>query len=233
MKSLLSIILLVCTSFTLFGGVLDSASTRKFRVGLSYSADYCYRSLSTDPAYEWLVGLRNDLESPKLGFTTGLVINRRLNEKLSLESGLLYSNKGEKIKEIVFTNIVGEVTGSASVTYSYNYIDVPVAVNFVFRNEKVKMFMSGGISVNVFLSYKSVTSIENNDGSSDKSSSSSNDEFKPINFAALAGLGVEFGVSNKMDLRIQSIYRHSVTSVIDTPIKQFPYSFGLNIVLLY
>ncbi|MBL4658198.1 MAG: outer membrane beta-barrel protein [Flavobacteriales bacterium] len=233
MRKLLSLVLIISSCYHVFGNSLDSTQTDKLRVGLSFSTDYCFRSISGDASVKWLVDARNDLEDPKIGFTTGLKLNGGINEKFAVEFGILYSDKGEKIKDLVFTNIVGEVTGIVDIVYHYEYLDLPLSLNYIFINKKVKMLLTGGLSVNIFLNYRGVSITDNLDGTSEKKSFSTEEDLEAINLAMLAGVGVEFGISDKLDLRIESIFRNSMTSIIDAPIKQFPYSIGLNIGVFY
>src|SRR4051812_48865989 len=78
----------------------DTTKSKKISIGVMYSPDYCYRTLKPDASEisKAIVETRDNFEIPKFGFTTGLSFIYQLNKKLSLETGLQFSDKGEKTK---------------------------------------------------------------------------------------------------------------------------------------
>ena len=56
--------------------------------GATFSPDYCYRFLKTTSDLKWETHMRDTLEIPKIGFTTGLSALIKLSNKLSLETGI-------------------------------------------------------------------------------------------------------------------------------------------------
>lgn len=49
-----------------------------------------------------------------------------------------------------------------------------------------------------------------------------------MNIAAVAGIGMYYFVSEKMHIRIEPVFRHAITPIVDAPIKQYSYSAGIN-----
>ena len=90
----LTIIVLTLTTLTSFSQTTETASTEKLLIGLTFSPDYCYRTLT---GFALVVNNRNETEIPKYGFTAGLAMTYKLKNRLLFETGLQFSDKGEKI----------------------------------------------------------------------------------------------------------------------------------------
>jgi hypothetical protein len=220
---------------------VDTIETKKLSIGLSFSPDYSYRILKPDASGKWIAEIRDTLEIPKFGYTTGLNIALKINKRITLEMGFLYSDKGEKTKS--FTPIWVSPAGQpdpdpdlpSKITYfnHYIYLDFPVKANYYLLTQRVKFFLTAGISPNIFLKH-SVTSIcEYNDGHTSTKTSLGNNGFTKINLAFIAGLGLGYDLTKKLNLIIEPTYRRSITPIIDAPIKGYLYSFGLNTGLYY
>jgi len=49
-----------------------------------------------------------------------------------------------------------------------------------------------------------------------------------INFAVVAGLGINYDLTSRLTFRVEPTYRRSITSIINAPIKGYLYSAGIN-----
>ena len=101
MKKLL-FTLLTLIAFNAFSQTPEIKSPGKIALGFTFSPDYSYRALNSDPDIKWVADSRDDREIPKFGFTTGARVLFTLGNKVSLESGLLFADKGEKTKKLRF-----------------------------------------------------------------------------------------------------------------------------------
>ena len=242
MKQLLTFILLLFTYSIVFSQQTDSTFNDNIRIGATYSPDYCYRTLTTDQNInnqsikEW----RDSIEIPKFGYTTGITLFFPLSHRLSIETGVLFSKKGEKTKQIdvSFINSPGGTIQPMNIAYNYHYhyLDIPLKLNYYIL-KKPSIFMSGGISTNVFLQEKTTSTIEHSDGSITTNTALVNSEMNMINLAGIIGLGFEgeilkIGASNAL-IRIEPIFRQSIISIIDAPINGYSYSFGINFGIIY
>ena len=223
----------------LFGQSSDPVRVKRFAIGLNYSPDYSYRTLKPTEQSKWIADSRDTIEIPKYGYTAGLNFLFRLNKKLTLETGLQYSNKGEKTKTrtlgILDPNSPQSPTNTIEVTfvYSYNYLDIPIKANYYLINQKFKLFLSGGISSNLFLSSTSKSTISFAPGNSSTNTSKSSTKYSSVNFALLAGFGIEHQLNSRFSLRLEPIYRRSIIPIIDAPIRGYLYSAGMNFGFYY
>lgn len=216
---------------------VNSDQIKKIYIGLTFSPAYCYRTLKTDDALGQLViDSRDTREIPKFGFTTGVGLIYILNKRFNFETGLLFSDKGEKTKktDLIWSQPDPILPIKSTFIYSYQYLDIPLKVNYYIINKKLNFFISAGLSANIFLTYKQTSIQEFSDGRTEKHTSGSiYNNFSKVNFALLAGFGIDYDLNNKIRFRLESIYRRSINSIIDAPVKSYLYSAGLNAGIYY
>jgi hypothetical protein len=203
----------------------------KTKIGFVFSADACYRSLNSSTANgNTIIGLRNGIEIPRMGFTTGLSYVYGFGH-FAVETGAQYSSKGQQtnFSKLNFTEPEQDVPQEAKLIYKYNYLDVPLKLLYNFNISKINFFVSSGASANIFLQDKVVAIKKYADGSEKRSSESTSYNYSPVNIAAIASFGVELPLlKDKVRLRVEPIYRQSVTTIIDAPVKGYLYSTGIN-----
>ena len=215
----------------------DSDSTRqgKFLVGLTFSPDYCYRTLKADSSLQWIVELRDNAETPRWGYTTGLNFGWKISKSVIIEAGILYSDKGEQSKNIPVVSFDGnpDEALTATIIRHYIYLDIPLKANYNIMNKRVKLFFSGGVSPNIFVSERTTVFINYADGHTEKHHSTSNSGMSRVNLTLISGFGASFDINSKLSVKAEAMCRHSVTSIIDAPIKSYLFSAGLNTGIYY
>lgn len=239
MHRLLSLLLLL--PFTSFCQEAETAKPNKLSIGFTFSPDYCYRLLIPDTANTSILiaDRRDSLEIPKFGYTTGVNLALNFHKRITLETALLFSNKGEKTKSYstVWVTSSGQPDPSlptkVAYVYHYLYLDVPVKANFYVLTKKVKLFVSAGLSTNIFLTQRTTAIYEYSDGRTTRNTSAGSDVFKRINFAFTAGVGLGYELTDKLYLQMEPTYRRSIHSIIDAPIQGLLYSTGINFGLYY
>ena len=213
--------------------VNDSAKVKKWELGLAFSPDYCYRKLKASADAAWISEARDSMEIAKFGYTTGISLACKLNPKIYIETGLLFSDSGEKTKKIATEEVP---FGQKAVEYSFNhhfyYLDVPLRVDYAFLNGKLKFYALAGISANFLLSQKNTT-ITNFANNVTRETSAKNTSFSKFNLAVIAGCGIKYPLNKKATLKAEPIFRYAMTSVIDAPVKSYLYSAGVNIGFFY
>ncbi len=210
-------------------------SERKFSVGLSFSPDYCYRSIISDKSSvnDIICKNRDSIEIPKYGFTSGISLKYRLNKTISLESGVFYSEKGEKTKSIALKSDIDEGFAKLKLIYHYSYLDIPLKVNINLLTSKLKVYISAGLVANIFMSNKNISYVEYTDGSTKSFSNNYNNEYNRLALSFIAGLGLSYDISDKFTCKFEPSYKRFITSATNTPIKGYFYSSGLNVGIDY
>lgn len=213
---------------------VDSIKNNKCEIGFSFSPDYSYRSLKSDASNQLIKEIRDTLEVPKFGYTAGINLLFHIHKKIVVETGLLFSDKGEKTKKTSFVNVTNDQLPTYyTYKYHYYYLDIPLKVNYYVLMGKLKIYLTAGISGNIFLTQKT-TLLEGHDNKDTKRTSFTfNPEFNRFNLAFVAGAGINYKVSKRTDLKVEPIYRRSITPIDNFPIKVYLYSAGLNIGLTY
>jgi hypothetical protein len=221
-----------CSNDSLITG-RDSIQVKKIAMELSCSPDFCFRTLKANDAGKEIADYRDTLEIPKFGYTAGLSVLFKINPKIGIETGILFSDSGEKTKKHALENVpYGQEAIRYSFNYHYYYLKVPVKVNYNLLSGKLKFYVTAGVSADIFLGQKT-TSITTYANSSERRSSKADPGFSKLNFAVLAGCGMSYPVGKRMDLKIEPVYRRSITSIINAPVKGYLYSAGLNIGFCY
>jgi hypothetical protein len=237
MKHLL--FLLTIFPLTVFCQDTTVENIKKTAIGLTFSPDYCYRTLKSDASSKWIADIRNMHEIPKLGYTTGMNIAYALNKRIALEAGILYSDKGERTDKYWLFSITPSgqpdpaLPTAVSYNYHYIYIDIPVKANYYFLTKRAKLYLTGGVSPNVFITQKSTSIEEYSDGHKKKNSSTSSSRLASVNLAAIGGLGFSYDFTRKFYLKVEPVYRRSIIPIVDAPIKGYLYSIGLNLGIYY
>jgi opacity protein-like surface antigen len=222
----------------------DSLKTKKWAIGLGYSPDYCFRVPYTD---EKSAPKSTSTEKAKLGITIGVNALYKVAKRLSIETAILYSTKGEKVytpslswntpggaydPTIPNYNSQGSYVTSPerNSTYTYQYLEIPLKINWYVLNKKFKLFPSIGCSGNIFLGKKTNTTFLYEDGHSEKEIAHDfNSSYIPkIDLAVLASVGLSYDVSKNIFIKLEPTYKQFIRPLVDVPVSGYFYSFGLN-----
>ncbi len=216
-----AVLLLVILPLLAFTQKSDSLKGSKLDFGFTFSPEYCNSILKSTDDRQFLINILDTLETSKYGYTIGTDISFKLTDKISFASGILFSNWGENVKTVDATALKG-------ITNHYYYLNLPLKLNYYAwsRREKIKFFMSGGLSANLFLTHKVSTQYTN---SSMKGNAAGNNNLSKLNFSANVGIGFDYIVSDNCYFKFETIYQQNFTPILNSPIKRFLFSIGPNI----
>ena len=117
---------------------------------------------------------------------------------------------------------------SANFVQTFEYIEIPVLINYTVIDRKLAMNISGGLSTNFM--YNNNSYIEN-DGSFHDLSAETQD-LKTMNYSGIVGLGFEYPIITKLKINLQPTFRYSLNPIDNTG-TAYPYSFGVYTGLKY
>lgn len=220
----------------------DTIKTKRIAIGLTFSPDYCYHVFKSASTSSQVVvrEVWNEEEIPKFGFTSGINVAFRISKTIALETGVLYAGKGYKTKEIDLAslNVNWQTNGPNFATKirfisHFHYIDIPIRINYYLFVQKLKFYITAGVSPNIFLGERGTSIITYRDGSVISSSGTSLADYKRINLVAFAGFGFSWDLTSNFYLKTEPLFRRSVTSINDAPSNNYLYSPGLNTGIYY
>jgi len=236
MKSLALFVLL----FSPFLSQAQSATAGRFSIGVTIAPELSYRHVNASDSTGWIKDISNDVDIQKFGYSTGANILYSISSRLSVESGAFYTNKGWKTKEVPLINEYVQspsngpgpvISGSIRAMYSFNYLDIPLKVNYVFLNKRVKLFATAGIVADIFLSSKRTAFIT--EYGKERKSSVTDNNFNSLSLSATAGIGAAYSFTRHLSLRVAPTYTRMLTPILNAPDKYYLWSAGLNIGVVY
>lgn len=238
MKLLTFITLFLLSTFA-FGQTENSNSTRKFSFGINFSPDCAYRHLSANNNGDWLLEIRNDMESARFGFTSGFMAKYEFRPRFALESGLQFADKGDKHKfdSDDFVTIDPDkndpsIPEKGKIKYHYYYLSVPLKVSYYWLQKDFNLFLSLGASADYFLAGRQ-KSIVHFSEETQRESNKIDGKVNPFGVVGLAGFGIEKNISQHLQFRLEPLFRYALTPLADGLLNEHLYSFGVNFTMFY
>ena len=220
----------------------------KFLFGISFSPDYCYRTLvnnNGDRNAARIIASRNNHEIGKLGYTTGLNSTYFFSEKFGLAIGAQLSNKGyrNRTTTLVYSNpasssFIGGDEGYYMLDVRYNdySLDIPLLFNYLNGRRKVKFVAGVGLTTNILIRETIVFKLTSKDERSTTKRKSVNPyigSYNEVFFTPSVAAGINYTISDKFHARAMAAYRHAITSLVDAPIYGYLYNSGLDLSFHY
>ena len=239
---LLTTFALILLSIFVFAQSVEKNPAKKFSVGVSFSPDYSYRKLYSSDN-DSFIDLRNETESPRFGFTTGIVTSYQISNRFVLESGILFSDKGDKygfvLDDIILPGDPFNNRNDLSIPekhtskYHYYFLGIPLKMNYYFFRKDVGLFMSMGVSVDYLLDAKYRSKSEFKDRTEKNVKPLNNEDFNKVNTVGLAGFGIDYKITRRLKFQVEPIFRYSFTPLVNAPLKGYLYSFGVDFTVFF
>ena len=224
---------------------------KRLLFGVNISPDYCFRTLGNKyggSTISYIIDLRDTTEIPKISFTAGLNICYNFSTHLGIEAGLQYSNKGYggKNLELTFgdaidpryypytsTTSAGPVPTKVKFIYNYIYLDIPIRAIYSFGEKRIHGVASFGVATNILIKATQTSILEYDNGDVKRQTSNQQENFNSLNISPFVSLGVDYRISNKINLRVEPTLRYGILTIIDAPITANLWNAGLNISCYY
>ena len=215
-----------------------TVQAQKILIGYNFSADYNYRTLKNgdgSTSATIVINSRNDDETPRFGYTTGLNVCFNFSKTVAFETGIQYSNKGYQLKgqHLVFATIDPNDPVKVSWVYTYQYIGIPLKAKFSFGKGKLRFVTGIGFTTSLLLSNKQTAIYEYADGSTEKRRSSSTAGFNKIDVSPVISVGADYKLNNKVHVFAESTFRYGLIKIKDAPVKENLWNAGLNVGFYY
>jgi len=217
----------------------DSLKTKKWAIGITGSPDYCYRIPYASKMSSGYI--TTDTKGGR-GLTAGVNVLYKASQRMGIEMAVLYSTKGLVANMTEWITPGGTYdpsipnSGGSTVelekrmAYKYQYLEVPLKINYYVLNKRFKVFPSVGVSANLFLGKKTATTILNNSDITKTTISHSynNRNIPAVEAALLIGLGLSYDMSKNIFIKLEPSYRQFIRPLVDPPVSGYLYSVGMN-----
>lgn len=185
-------------------------------------------------------------------FAAGLLLNVKANDKISVSTGVTYSQYSQgfstESSHLIYTdaqnawlytstgNLYFKIVSSDSISQTdimrssvrFSYINIPVIFKYRFAEN---YFVDAGLSLNILMNQSFNLQAENFDGVFEATPINDLERF---NFILNLGIGREFTLRNKFALVINpgiNLYLTSINN--DATVKSYPFTIGLQAGLKY
>lgn len=229
MKIIKITLFLLTFSFSAFAKDTTSVDFKRFAFGINASPDYCYRNL-----YSLIHSTTNldDFEKPMLSYTGGMNLSYFITKHFAISLGVNFSQKGYRTSEFGVTTVEHPEGGIGKGRYrsNYNYIGIPLRVNFVLGKKKVRFLVSHGLTPSFLLFEKTNLKIKYYDGSKETKRGINSDHTIPFNLFHDISFGIDIKLGKKAGLKIEPTYCYGLLdSGRSVRYAENLYSYGLNI----
>lgn len=214
--------------------VFGQINAQKYRVGFSVSPDMAYRKYVSEN--DTLGGFWGEDQQPTAGYTATIWAERKLTEKLYLYTGLLFTHKGYQSKEREIRYSIPPPPNAEYRAHRYKYsfyqFGIPVGVNYFIPLKKFKLFVGGGISINLLqkVMYTSISYGVN--GTKNKISRTEYDlkDYQRLALYGYANTGAEIPLKKELSFRVFANTAYSFSNVVNDGFiySIYPYSIGLG-----
>lgn len=237
MKNSINIIfILLALPFVGFGQS-DVDNSKRLSVGFNYEINTGFRQLNYTGINEEIGNVRNESETPKLGFTTGLNIRYQFTPKITADLGFLFANKGMQVKQLDINWAVNtsNAPNYADIDYVFKSFVIPLKVNYQFKTaEKWNVYATTGAALNFFMLRNTIYTTYKDEVIFSENKNIQRDGFRKITHSVLLGIGVNYELTNKITLNVEPIYRRYISSIsLQESGKEYLYSTGINAVVLF
>ena len=214
------------------------------KIGVNYSVDYSYRNLKTNDGAgsisQDIIRSRNEMEKPIFGFHTGIDFLHQFKKGIVLEGGIQYARYGEQIKDVysISPNDPGTL-GKGTYYMYYDYLCVPIKAGYGFPiGKRITLSATTGLSTNYFVAWGSHYHVTYNDGSTNDNKNRDREypgstQFNNFTLASVSSIGIDIRLFGAFSVKVEPTARFFLTPVMNAPIKERPYSYGINTTLFY
>lgn len=217
------VLVLTLVSFSVFDVIAQS-----WRVGIVGQPCLTYYSVigGSSPS------LSDDfkiVDKPIITYQAGLLLERKVSEKINLLSGIIYAQHG--IQSQYSTSNIYALSPSPGYSLKVidRYIQIPLYANIYFKKSKLSWFFTAGVKPAIYInSFSKSTEPDNQAGSFRYSA------HRKANVFAVLGIGAEIQLLNQLQLSIWPIMEYGLgKEVWAQPLSLYPYSAGVNVCLFY
>ena len=186
----------------------------KNSIGLSTATNFSYRTLTGENLH-FLIGYRDENEIADTKIQGGLVYRRFIGSSLFLETGLMYVQRGfrtkTEVKQIPENN--PQRTIEAYLSFDYNYVEIPILLNYKFVQNRTWMVSVGtGIQIGFLTQYSKNAHVKTDTGFEESRDNQGNVGQDASAIFAVGQLSINRILAEKWIVTINLSYSHGITA---------------------
>jgi hypothetical protein len=242
MKAFTLIFILFCALNSSYGQeepVKAKPEFARFKIGLLVTPEMGYRILSINSDqpnfYDSYLKYRNEHETPKLGFSAGIAVSYNFSQKVGIEAGFQYTNRGYNYEpthfdyqEAYYINPgSGKVPVAMRYKYGSDYFELPLRITFTSGRRKLKFVASTGAAAMLLVYNRNTSIVQYADGSEAKKTR----RFTYLNqfyIAPQISFGADYQITSRLNFRFEPIARYVFNTSYKTGISTNLISGGLQ-----
>ncbi|MDD2635660.1 MAG: porin family protein [Bacteroidales bacterium] len=184
-------------------------------------------------SYAKIMGYPNT--TPLLGSAFGVKFWLQPNREFSFSTGLAFIQKGY-VSQVEYVNTNNGLIGKLDTDFIFNYLNIPLGVNYNLGRNKFNIYLSAGIDIDILLK-QSLDCPEVlyllEDGESVDITWENTEIYKKFNFGVYIGGGLEYRFKPNFIVFADVKYMHGINDSynvkVDYRLKHRPLVFGLGI----
>jgi len=216
--------------------IIPKVKSQKWSIGINYMPNVSFRKLVTDITDPNALRLRSifamNEKSDKIkhGFSAGIDINYDLSNRIRIQSGVNYNNRGYLAK---YSSEDLSRETDLKIRYAYHYIDIPLNADItLIKKKSISLFTRFGGSMGLNIGSRTVAIEQIPNGIGKAKYIYPGFEASSTLFSVLGGIGINKALNNKMNIQITPTYRRAVTNYIEAPITAKLWDIGINMSLI-
>ena len=206
-------------------------STKNKFISFEFSpqiTDSYQRTKSDDGLYQFIAEFNNEILKPKFSFSAGSSILFSLSDRLLINPGIIYINKGGK-DFFELNSVFPSATTPVSIahTYSLHYINFPVLLRFNFFENVIKFYGNIGIVPNLSFFSSTKSKSQYSDGTI-TTTKSANTSTLNINLSGNVGFGMGFAINPVSSFSFEPNFEYGIFDFTRFEIKNHLWSAGIK-----
>lgn len=173
--------------------------------------------------------------TPLIGKAFGAKFWLQPNREFSFNTGVAFIQKGF-VTDIEYFNIYASSVGFFATNYSFNYINIPLGLNYNLGRNKFNIYLSAGIDIDLLLkqeTYSPLVPAESNGVEVVNINAENTENYKTFNFGVYIGGGVEYRIKPNLIAFADVKYMHGTNNILAVNsiynLKQRPIVAGLGV----
>jgi hypothetical protein len=233
------IIFLLLVSFSVFAQDEKKPIVPKFAIGVNFSPACAYRFIHlTDDgsnSVKSITKLMNESELPVFGYTAGLDFSWFASKRLTLETGLWFSDKGYQMKWMQFATIANpsNTDNKFKLYLKEGYLNIPLKLNFNIITSPLTFFISAGMSTDFRLYSKTKVFMVYEDGSKDTQTINYYEGMRDVIISYIGSFGLEYNFRKNFKIRFEPTYTMAILPLVTGELRTYLWTLGGNAGIYY